>query len=397
MDDGSIWRCLLSSVTPPPSGENMTATGIDTGSIIIYFILIILLILGGAYFAGAEISLASCNRVRMKASAEDGDKKAQYVMYILNNFDKALSTILIGNNVMHIACASIATLITMQLCRNKPDFLSAALVISTVVITIVVFLLAEMIPKYYAKAFNERFALRISKSLYVLMKILTPLAFLFTAIGNLFGKLFRKKKDEPAVTEDDLVDMIESFKDEREEDKETEASTAELMVNALQFGATTAGSAQTPWDKVETLNTSMELSEIYEKVRASSHSRFPMLNAKGRIIGVLNIRPFLKAYMKEGEATELIDIIDTPLFIRPETPVDELLSEMSRSKIHLAFISVQSEISGIITIEDILEELVGEIFDESDAKEAALKAKNEIKKTENKKNESNRKYAGAKS
>lgn len=375
MDDGSIWRCLLSSVTDQPSVETATASGINAGSIIIYFILVILLILGGAYFAGAEISLASCNRVRMKAYAEDGNKKAQYVMYILNNFDQALSTILIGNNIMHIACASIVTLITRQLCRNNPEFLSAALVISTILITIVVFLVAEMIPKYYAKAFNERFALKISKSLYVLMKVLTPIAAVFTWIGVMFGKLFRKKKNEPAVTEDDLVDMIESFKDDREEDQETEASTSELMVHALQFGATTAGAAQTPWDKVEKLDTSMKMSEICEKVRASSHSRFPMLNAKGAITGVLNIRSFLKSYMKNGEDTELIDIIDTPLFIRPETPVDELLGQMSRNKIHLAFVSKQGEITGIITIEDILEELVGEIFDETDNEEAEVKAK----------------------
>ena len=375
MDDGSIWRCLLSSVTDQPSVETATASGINAGSIIIYFILVILLILGGAYFAGAEISLASCNRVRMKAYAEDGNKKAQYVMYILNNFDQALSTILIGNNIMHIACASIVTLITRQLCRNNPEFLSAALVISTILITIVVFLVAEMIPKYYAKAFNERFALKISKSLYVLMKVLTPIAAVFTWIGVMFGKLFRKKKNEPAVTEDDLVDMIESFKDDREEDQETEASTSELMVHALQFGATTAGAAQTPWDKVEKLDTSMKMSEICEKVRASSHSRFPMLNAKGAITGVLNIRSFLKSYMKNGEDTELIDIIDTPLFIRPETPVDELLGQMSRNKIHLAFVSKQGEITGIITIEDILEELVGEIFDETDNEEAEAKAK----------------------
>lgn len=375
MDDGSIWRCLLSSVTDQPSVETATASGINAGSIIIYFILVILLILGGAYFAGAEISLASCNRVRMKAYAEDGNKKAQYVMYILNNFDQALSTILIGNNIMHIACASIVTLITRQLCRNNPEFLSAALVISTILITIVVFLVAEMIPKYYAKAFNERFALKISKSLYVLMKVLTPIAAVFTWIGVMFGKLFRKKKNGPAVTEDDLVDMIESFKDDREEDQETEASTSELMVHALQFGATTAGAAQTPWDKVEKLDTSMKMSEICEKVRASSHSRFPMLNAKGAITGVLNIRSFLKSYMKNGEDTELIDIIDTPLFIRPETPVDELLGQMSRNKIHLAFVSKQGEITGIITIEDILEELVGEIFDETDNEEAEAKAK----------------------
>ena len=207
----------------------------------------------------------------------------------------------------------------------------------------------------------------IGRSLYVLMKALAPLAAVFTWIGNGFGKLFLgKKKDEPSVTEDDLKDMIESFKDEREEDEETEDSTAELMASALEFAATTAGEALTPWDKVSTITSDLEISEIYEIIKGSNHTRFPMLNASGRVVGVLNIRAFLRQYMREGEDMELIDIIDTPLFIRPETHVDELLNEMSHNKMHMAFVTEQGKILGIITIEDILEELVGEIFDETD-------------------------------
>lgn len=365
MDDDSIWRCIASTVQP-----SVASTGISAGSIVIYAILFALLIAGGAYFAGAEISLASVNRIHMRSCAEDGNKKAQYVMYILNNFEKALTTILIGNNIMHIACASIATLFTRQFFKGTA-YLDTALVISTIIITIIVFLISEMLPKSYAKTYSERFALRIGKSLYVLMKILTPLAAVFTWIGSGLGRLLAgKRADEPSVTEDDLKDMIESFKDEREEDEETEDSTAELMVSALEFGTTTAKEALTPWSKVETLDSSMEISEIYARVKASSHSRLPMLNAKGRIVGVLNIRAFLKAYMRDGDETELIDLIDTPLFVRPDVPVDELLSEMSRSKVHLAFVSVQGDVQGIITIEDILEELVGEIFDEYDTPEA---------------------------
>ncbi len=363
MDDSSIWRCV--SAAPKAIGANI-ADGINFGVIAVYIILIVLLIAGGAYFASCETALASVNKLRMKSRAEDGEKRAQYVMYILNNFDKALSTILIGNNIMHIACAAIATLLTRQFFRGS-SFLDIALVISTVITTMVVFLVAEMIPKYRAKAASEQYSLRIGKSLYILMKILTPLSAVFTWISTGLHKLFfRKKKEEPSVTEEDLTDVIESFKDEREEDHETETETAKLMVSALHFGAKTAGESMTPWEKVETLDSAMEIREIYERVQETNHSRFPMMNAKGRVVGVLNIRPFLKAYMKDGEDTELIDLIDTPLFVRPDIPVDELLSEMSHSKIHLAFVSDQGQVVGIITIEDILEELVGEIFDESD-------------------------------
>lgn len=362
MDDGSIWRCLISF---KQGAAAAFSGGVSIGNIAVYIILIVLLLIGGAYFAGAETALASVNRARMKSYAEDGNKKAQYVMYLLNNFEKTLPTILIGNNVMHIACASIVTLLTRQL-FSASSRLDAALVISTIITTIVVFLLAEMLPKCHAKACNEKQALRIGQSLYVLMKILTPLSAFFTFIGNGFSRIFMGKNNEqPSVTEDDLKDMIESFKDEREED--TEDSTANLMVHALRFGTTTAGDALTPWDRIETLSTSLEIVEIYNIVKASNHSRFPMLNANGRIVGVLNIRQFLRAYMRDGDDMELIDLIDTPLFIRPETHVDELLTEMSHNRMHMAFVTEQGKILGIITIEDILEELVGEIFDESDS------------------------------
>lgn len=370
MDDSSIWRCV--SAQAADLSRN-AAGGINFGSIAVYIILIVLLIAGGAYFAMSETALASVNRIRMKSYAEDGNKRAQYVMYILNNFDKALSTILIGNNIMHIACAAIATLLTRQFFRGT-TYLDIALVVSTVVTTMVVFLVAEMLPKYRAKAQSEKCALRIGKSLYILMKIMTPLAAVFTWIGAGLHKLFfGRRKTEPAVTEEDLTDIIKSFKDEREEDKESETATAKLMESALRFGAKTAGEAMTPWENVETLDSSMEIADIYKRVQETSHSRFPMLNAKGRVVGVLNIRPFLKAYMKDGEETELIDLIDTPLFVRPDIPVDELLPEMSHSKIHLAFVSDQGQVKGIITIEDILEELVGEIFDEYDTEDPALK------------------------
>lgn len=366
MDDSSIWRSVSAQVG---SIADNAPSGLNYGLIAVYLILICLLIAGGAFFASSETALASVNKMRMKSYAEDGNKKAQYVMYILNNFEKALSTILIGNNVMHIACAAIATLLTRHLFRAS-GFIDIALIVSTVIITMVVFFVAEMLPKYRAKAASERYALGCGKALYVLMKILTPFSAFFTFISKGLQRLFfRRKKSEPSVTEEDLADIIETFKDDREEDDETETETAKLMVSALHFGARVARDSMTPWENVETLDSSMELPEIYERVQKTSHSRFPMLNAKGRVIGVLNIRSFLKAYLRDGEDIELIDLIDTPMFVRADMPVDELLSEMSHSKIHLAFVSDQGQVCGIITVEDILEELVGEIFDEYDPDE----------------------------
>ncbi len=365
MDDGSTGRQLIAAVASEVSAG---AAKVEMGSVTAYVILIILLIIGAAYFAICETALACVNKLRMKSYAEDGNRRAQYVMYILNNYDRALTTMLIGINILHIACAAIATLLTRRL-FSRSGHLDLILTASTLITTLLVFMFAEMLPKYRANAYSEQYCLRYGKSLYLLMKILTPLAALFAWISKGISSMISGKEPEPDVTEDDLRDALQSFKDEREEDDTTEQETSRLMESALRFGARTAAQAMTPWDKVDTLDSGMEIADIYRHVQENNHSRYPMRNTKGRVVGVLNIRSFLKAYRQSGEDLDLIELIDTPLFVRPDIPVDELLREMSASKIHLAFVSQQGQVQGIITIEDILEELVGEIFDETDSVE----------------------------
>ena len=379
MDDGSIWRCLTSVMPSFASqgAETLTRIGekADYREIIIYACFLVLFLVISSYFASSEIALASVNKVRMKAYAEDGNKRAKYVMYILNNFEKALTTLLIGNNVMHIGCSALAVLITRQLFIGT-KYLGIALTLSTVLITLIVFLFSEMLPKSYAKACNERYSLSIGHSLYILMKVLTPLSAVFTWIGKLIGKIFIRNSAEPSVTENELVDIIETFKDEREEDDEQEDATAELMVNVLQYKNRTVSECYTPWDKVEKLDESSPVEEQFEQLRKTSHSRLPVVNSKGNIIGIVLIRSFFREYLKSREELDLVDLLDTPYFVRPDMPVDELLLDLSKSRTHLAIVSERSDILGVITVEDILEELVGEIFDEYDTE--ALPAGTEV-------------------
>ncbi|MBQ4341075.1 MAG: HlyC/CorC family transporter [Clostridia bacterium] len=322
-----------------------------------------------SYFASCEIALASVNKVRMKSYAEDGNRRAKYVMYILNNFDKALTTLLIGNNLMHIGCSALAVLITRQLFRGTP-YLAAALTGATVIITLLVFLFGEMLPKAHAKACNESYSLSIGHSLYILMKALTPLSAVFTWIGKGLGKLFMRGGTAPSVTENELVDIIETFKDDREEDGEQEDATAELMVNVLQYSSRTVRDCYTPWEKVEKLDETLEVSEQFRQLSQTSHSRLPVVNSKGNVIGVVLIRSFFREYLKLRDKLDLVDLLDTPYFVRPDMPVDELLLDLSKSRTHIAIVSERSDILGIITVEDILEELVGEIFDEYDSEAA---------------------------
>ncbi len=369
MDDGSIWRCLTSDLPSfaPLRADSLTflSAEADIRGITVYAILLVLFLAISSYFASSEIALASVNRVRMKAYAEDGNKRAKYVMYILNNFEKALTTLLIGNNLMHIGCSALAVLITRKLFAGTP-YLAIALTVATVIITLLVFLFGEMLPKSYAKACNERYSLSIGHSLYVLMKVLTPLSAVFTWIGRGIGKLFSKGGEAPSVTENELVDIIETFKDDREEDDEQEDATAELMVNVLQYKNRTVSECYTPWDKVEKLDETLPVSEQFAQLKESSHSRLPVINSKGNVIGIVLIRAFFREYMKRHDELDLVDLLDTPYFVRPDMPVDELLLDLSKSRTHLAIVSERSDILGIITVEDILEELVGEIFDEYD-------------------------------
>lgn len=330
------------------------------GALPFYIILFALLIIGGAYFAGAEIALASVNKIRMMSYAENGDKRAKRVLYIHDHFDKALSTLLIGNNIMHIACATISTVVAKSLWGES------AVTYSTIVVTLIVFFISETLPKYYAKACNEKFALAISGSLVFLMKLLTPLSFIFTQLSKKVNKPFADAAEEElTVTEDELLDIIETGIEEGAIDEEK----GDLMQSAFEFSQTRVSDILTPWSKVLAVGSSADNDEILRIICDNIHSRIPVVNPGGGIDGILNIRRFMRTYMKDPSKQIKLDssIISKPYYVVPTMPVDELLPKMSEARTHIAIVSNDNKIPlGIITIEDMLEELVGEIYDEDD-------------------------------
>ncbi len=332
----------------------------DDGSTIRYFILLFFLLLGGAYFAGTEISLAGVNRIRIMSYADDGNERAKRVLYILGNFDQALTTILIGNNLVHIGFAALLTYMVTRLWGT------GAVAYSTIVSTVVVFLFAEMIPKYFAKTFNERFALTVAGSLIFLMKIMLPVSFLFTRITRLLSSPFtRHKVEEPTITEDELQEIVDTIAQEGVLDEEK----SELVQSALEFAWQTTQDILIPWSDVLTVSTLMPEEEIIKTIKGNTPSRLPVLDINGNVIGVLQIRKYLKAYIKKqpGESLRLRSIMDDVSFVRSDTPIDDLLPEMSKNKTHLSVVlDTEGKTLGILTVEDILEELVGEIYDEED-------------------------------
>jgi putative hemolysin len=333
----------------------------DDGSPIGYLIAILAFILGGGYFSATEIALASVNRIRIMSYADDGNRRAKRVLYILDHFDRALTTLLIGTNIMHISCASVATLMATKLWGVS------YVTVTTIVTTFVVFLLAEMIPKRFAKANSEKFSLAVAGSLLFFMKILWPLAIVFTTISNFASKPFKKNvEEEPTVSEDELYDIIESIPEESEIDEEK----AELMQSALEFSDTFVREVLTPWDKVVKLNIGMSGDEAMNVIKNDIHSRLPVIDENGNPVGLVQIRKFFRERYKNANVS-VKEVMDDIHFVYDGIAIDDLLTAMSNDKTHFSVVlDKEGKTIGIVTIEDILEELVGEIYDEDD-KEAA--------------------------
>lgn len=320
-------------------------------------LLFVLLIFSSAYFSGTEIALASVNRIHMMSRSAKGVKGAQRVLDILENFDESLSVLLIGNNIVNIACATLATAIVAP-------FGAAAVAASTVITTIVIFIFGEMLPKSFAHSCNERFAEVASAPLLVLMKLLKPFSFFFTKVSALVSKPFKKHtENQVTMTEDELTDIVENISSDDDFDEET----GKLVKSALKFSNSVAAEIMIPWENVQKISMGNKTPEILKIVKKTVHSRLPIVDRNGNVKGTLQIRKFLKAYTKVKHNIILASVMDYPYFVNATSPIDEILTEMSNHRKNLAFVKqTDGEIVGILTVEDILEELVGEIYDEDD-------------------------------
>lgn len=334
----------------------------DDGSIWLLIVIYVLLVFGGAYFASAESAYAAMNKIRMKNIADDGDRRAKRALYIVNNFDRALTTILIGNNIMHIGSASLATLAANKIAMHNGADGSVYVVYSTVITTVIVFLISEMLPKSYAKAYSEKMSLAYSGSMRFLMKILYPVAFVFMGISKLVTRLFTKK-EEPTVTEDELADIIDTVGEEGVLDE----GQSDLLQSAMEFSQSTVGDVLTSLNDVVSVDIESDPKDILALIEKTKYSRLPVYKgSRDNIIGILGIRGYLRTYIRH-EKTDVKALITPAYFVSDSAAIDDTLKEMSRGRIYMAVVrNAKGKITGIVTIEDFLEELVGEIWDEDD-------------------------------
>ena len=332
---------------------------------IIFFICVV----GGAYFAATESSFSAVNKIKIKALADDGNKRAQGVMYVLGKFDRALTTLLLGNNVTKIAGAAVFTLLATDIFREKFNQKDAFLdsftfsMICSVMSTVIIFLFSEMIPKSFANDRSESVSLFFQRSLRFLMKVLKPFTSFFGLVSGFASKLVRSQEAEPSITEDELTEIIETAEEEGVVDEEQ----GDMLKSALEFAKTTVGDIMTMEKDIDYIRLNATQEEILDAIRNTNHSRLPVkADNSQRVVGILRTRTYLIEY-KKNPNLRLRSVIRPPYRVRKDAKIDELLNDMRQHKIQIAMVlDDDKKVVGLVSIEDILEELVGEIFDEED-------------------------------
>ena len=322
-------------------------------------ILYVFFLLCSAYFACCETAYTAVSKVRLRTMADKGNKRAKKALWICDRFDKTLTTILIGNNIFHASCASLSALIVLR------EFDEEYVLYGTLLTTLIVYLFAEMLPKSLAKARAEEIALVFSSSMALLIRLLTPISALFSGISGLLSKFFAAG-EEKTVTEEELISIIETIEDEGVLEPEKQA----LVNSAMEFREKLAEDVMTPIEEVVRVSSATPLPQLAEMVRELPWSRLPVYERnEDNIVGILPVNMFLSHYVA-GKPILLRKLLLKPYVFDRKTEISVLLQRMRLNKLHMVFLVDENRKKvGIITMEDLLEELVGDIQDESDAGE----------------------------
>lgn len=321
-------------------------------TIIRNIVVILLLLVLSALFSSCETAFSSVNKIRLKNYAAKGNKRAEKALKIANKFEDALTAILIGNNIVNILSTSISTVLFTQILGP------GGVGVATVVMTILVLVFGEITPKSFAKNHAEQCALMFAEPLSAFMLILKPVVMVFQVIQ----KLFKPKTEQPSVTEDELKYII----DEIQEQGVLEEQESDLVRSALEFDEITVDEILIPRVNVTAIEKNTPFNEIKEKFLTDMYSRLPVYEKNiDNIIGVITNKSFFRLMNENKE--DISGIIQEIIHISDLKLISEALKEMQKSKMHMAVVMDQyGGTKGIITLEDIIEELVGEIYDEND-------------------------------
>ncbi|MBR2048027.1 MAG: HlyC/CorC family transporter [Oscillospiraceae bacterium] len=330
------------------------------------YIAIVLLLLGSAFFSGTEIAYTSLSKLKMKKGCENPSRLQKLVNYIYNHYDYALSTLLIGNNLVNIAATSLATVLAVKLAAGLGGRISddTASGIVTVVMTILILIVGEITPKMIARRCNEAISRLAAMPLMVLMVVLFPAVMLTSAVVNLFSLLWRKDEAQNVtITEEELENILDTAEDEGIINE----NETELLQSALEFTDQDAGDILTPRIDVVGFEVGDSLEKILSVINDTQFSRYPVYERTiDHVVGILYVKHLLKELV-EGRDAQLKELMLQPVFIPKSMKLHAIMDEFRRSQTHMAVVADEyGGISGIVTMEDVLEQLVGEIWDEND-------------------------------
>ncbi|MBQ3900253.1 MAG: HlyC/CorC family transporter, partial [Clostridia bacterium] len=329
----------------------------DSGDIIT-IIVMALLVLMSSYFSATETAFSSLNKTRLKTLSEKGNKRAASTLALSEKYDRLLSTVLIGNNIVNILLASMATVFFIRVMRGN---VQTGTTVATVVVTVVVLIFGEISPKSLAKESPENFAMFSTPIIRFFIVILYPLTFLFSLWQKMLTKVFKIKGDRK-MTPDELLVLV----DEVEEGGAIDADESELLRSAIEFNDQEAEDILTPRVDIEGVSADSTKEEIAQVFTDTGFSRLPVYkDSIDNIIGVVHQKDFYDGPKITDKSLE--EIMQEPVFVTPSMKISDLLNKLQQEKSHIAVVTDEyGGTLGIVTMEDILEELVGEIWDEHD-------------------------------
>ena len=331
----------------PNQGEQVAAQAI----------LLLVLIVCACFFTGSEAALSYCNRIRIKTLADDGEPSAKRLQKILDEFDRALVTLLIGTNILYVSASSVATLLAVSL------FGSVGSVIASVALTLITFILCETLPKNICKTNCDSAALLFSRPIRFFMILFTPLAWIFTQLGNLVKHLFGKSGKAPSMTEDEFTSIVEAVVEEGV----LKPDESNLVKSAVEFSDLSARDVMTPLDDIVALEKNAPVEEIKRIMLDTKFSRIPVYDRDiDRIVGILQTKEAMW-YLINEKPLNLAALCTEPYFVHPDSDLNELFEEMGRLHTHIAIVKSDNDRTlGLVTMEDILTEIVGELQDEDE-------------------------------
>ena len=330
------------------------------------YIAIVLLLLGSAFFSGTEIAYTSLSKLKMKKESDSPSRLQKLVNFIYNHYDYALSTLLIGNNLVNIGATSLATVLAVKLAASMNGELSddAASGIVTVVMTVLILIVGEITPKMIARRCNDAISKMAALPLMVLMIVLFPAVVLTSAVVRMFSLLWRKKDGQNVtITEEEFENILDTAEDEGVIDE----NETELLQSALEFTDQDAADILTPRIDVVGFEVHDSMEEILKVINETQFSRYPVYERTiDHVVGILYVKHLFKELV-EGRQPELKDLMLQPVFIPKSMKLNAIMDEFRQSQTHMVVVADEyGGISGIVTMEDVLEQLVGEIWDEND-------------------------------